>query len=95
MRADRNIEILTAGLKAAHEQLFTPAHMRRPDYPRNMEQLYSELEDEVHNMFMCVRRKDWAKLRQDAGEVISYASMMIERAEIEQRREATHEIFSH
>jgi arginyl-tRNA synthetase len=94
MRADRNIEILTAGLKAAHERLFTPVHMRRPDYPRDMEQLYSTLEDEVHNMFLCMRRKDWEKLRQDAGEVISYASMLVESAEAEQRRRSS-EIFNY
>jgi hypothetical protein len=80
MKADRNIQILTTGLKAAHKQLFTDKGLRRPEYPRRFDQIYSILEDQLFALYNAVRQNNFALIIEKGGDIIVTASMMVEFA---------------
>jgi NTP pyrophosphatase (non-canonical NTP hydrolase) len=82
MKADRNIQILTTGLKAACERMFSDKGLRRPEYPRNLQRIYSYMEDEVFELFTSVQDKRYTLVRENAADIIVTASKMIEYAEL-------------
>ena len=81
MRADRNIDILTAGLRAGHEKLFRPESMRRSEYPHDFDLLYSYLEDEMNEVFSAIAQNNSGKIFDTIGAVIARASMIAELAD--------------
>jgi hypothetical protein len=82
MKMNRNIQILTTGLKAAHERMFSDKGLRRPEYPRDLQKIYSNMEDELFALFNAVQDKKYALVRENAAGVIVAASEMIEYAEL-------------
>lgn len=85
MKAERNVQILTAGLEAAHERMFSDSSARRPEYPRDLGRLYSNMEDEVFALFESVQDKKYALAVSNAADVIVTASEMIEYAKLLER----------
>jgi hypothetical protein len=82
MEVDRNVQVLTTGLKAAHERMFSDAGLRRPEYPRNLQKMYSNMENELYALFSAVQDKKYALVRENAADVIVTASKIIEYAEL-------------
>jgi hypothetical protein len=82
MKMDRSIQVLMAGLKAAHERMFSDKGLRRPEYPRNLHKIYSNMEDGLYALFNAVQDKKYALVRENAAGVIVAASEMIEYAEL-------------
>jgi hypothetical protein len=82
MRMDRSIQVLTTGLKAAHERMFSDRGLRRPEYPRSLQTMYSTLEDELFALFNAIQDKKYALIRKNAGDVIVTASKIVEYAEL-------------
>jgi hypothetical protein len=82
MKTDRSIQILTAGLKAAHERMFSDKGLRRPEYPRSLQEMYSAMEDELFALFNAIQDRKYALAREDAADVIVTASQIIEYAEL-------------
>jgi NTP pyrophosphatase (non-canonical NTP hydrolase) len=82
MTADRSIKVLTAGLKAAHERMFSDSGLRRPEYPRNLQKMYSNMEDAAYELFDAVQVRDCAFIRKAAADVIIAASNIVEYAEL-------------
>jgi hypothetical protein len=82
MKMNRNIQILTTGLKAAHERMFSDKGLRRPEYPRNLQKMYLNMEDELYALFNAVQNKKYRLVRENAADVIVTASKMIEYAEL-------------
>lgn len=78
MNAYRNMEILTAGLEAAWEQM--QKHPARPDYPRDFDRLYEWLEDKVFSLYEAVRLKNISHIKTVAGDIIVTSSEVIEYA---------------
>jgi hypothetical protein len=82
MDTDRNIQILTAGLKAAHERVFSAAGLRRLEHPRGLQQMYSNMEDDLFSLFNAVKDKRYALVREAAADIIVTASKIVEYAEL-------------
>jgi hypothetical protein len=82
MRMDRSIQVLVAGLKAAHERMFSDTGLRRPEYPRDLQKMYSNMEDALFALFSAVQDKKYALARERAADIIVAASKMIEYAEL-------------
>jgi NTP pyrophosphatase (non-canonical NTP hydrolase) len=82
MKTDRSIQILTTGLKAAHERMFSDKGLRRPEYPRSLQKMYSIIEDELYELFNAIQDKKYVLVREDAADVIVTASKMIEYSEL-------------
>jgi hypothetical protein len=81
MLPEKAITILTAGLKAAHRRMFRPESLKREDYPHNLNKLYGYLEDELYGAYSGIASKDWQKVYDQAGEIITRASMMADMAD--------------
>jgi hypothetical protein len=81
MRSDRCIQILTAGLKAAHKIMFTERNSRKEEYPRDFDTMYAWLEDKVYDLYSAVALKDIGLISRTAGDVIVTASEIVEYAE--------------
>jgi hypothetical protein len=81
MRMDRNIQVLVAGLKAAHERMFSDKGLRRPEYPRDLQTMCSTMEDSVYDVFNAIQNKKYTLVRESAADVIVNASKIIEHAE--------------
>jgi hypothetical protein len=82
MKMDRSIQVLTTGLKAAHERMFSDKGLRRPEYPRSLQEMYSAMEDELFALFNAIQDEKYALVREDAADVIVTASKIIEYAEL-------------
>jgi hypothetical protein len=82
MNMDRSTQILTAGLKAAHERMFSDKGLRRPEYPRSLQKMYSIIEDELYALFKAVQDKEYTQVRGDAADIIVTASKIIEYVEL-------------
>jgi hypothetical protein len=82
MKTDRSIQVLTTGLKAAHEQMFSGKGLRRPEYPRNLSRMYSDMEDDLYELFNAIQDKKYPLVRENAANVIVTASKIIEYAEL-------------
>jgi hypothetical protein len=82
MKMDRSIQVLTTGLKAAHERMFSDKSLRRPEYPRNLQKMYSAMEDELYALFNSIQNKKYVLVRENAGNVIVTASKIVEYAEL-------------
>jgi hypothetical protein len=82
MKMDRNIQILTTGLKAAHERMFSDKGLRRPEYPRSLQKMYSNMENELYALFSAMQDKKYLLVRENAADVIVTASKIIEYAEL-------------
>jgi hypothetical protein len=80
MKADRNIEILTTGLKAAHEQMFK--HKERPEYPYDFDRLYEWMEDKLFNLYEAIKLKKFSHVRTVAADIIVTSSEIVELAEV-------------
>ena len=78
MTTERNAEILSAGTKAAEEQM--EKHPARPDYPRDFSRLYDWLEDKVYNLYEAIQKKNMLHIRTVAADLIVTASEMVEFA---------------
>jgi hypothetical protein len=82
MKTDRNIQVLMAGLKAAHERMFSDAALRRPEYVRDLQRLYSNMEDALYVVFDFIKEKKYVLVREKAADIIVAASEMVEYAEL-------------
>jgi hypothetical protein len=82
MKMDRSIQVLTAGLKAAHERMFSDKGLRRPEYPRNLLKMYSNMEDDLYDLFNAIQDKKYPLVRENAANVIVTASKIIEYTEL-------------
>jgi hypothetical protein len=82
MKMDRNVQILTTGLKAAHERMFSDKGLRKPEYTRDLQKMYSDMEDELYALFNAVHNKKYALVRENAADIIVAASEIIEYAEL-------------
>jgi hypothetical protein len=82
MKPDRSIQILMDGLKAAHERMFSEKGLRRPEYPPNLQTLYSNMEDGLFRVFEAIQCKKYTCVRETAADVIVLASEIIEYAEL-------------
>jgi NTP pyrophosphatase (non-canonical NTP hydrolase) len=82
MNVDRSTQVLVTGLKAAHERMFSDEGLRRPEYPRNLQKLYSTMEDELYELFCAIQDKKYPLVRENAADVIVTASKIIEYAEL-------------
>jgi hypothetical protein len=80
VKPERNIQILTRGLKASHEQMFK--HPQRREYPHDFDRLYEWLEDKVFNLYEAIQMKKTAHTRTVAADIIVTACEMIELAEM-------------
>ena len=74
------IEILTTGIKSAHGRMFRKEHIKAKD-TLQISKLYGILEDEVHSLYLRIEHGDYKGIIDEAGDVIAYASMIIELAE--------------
>jgi NTP pyrophosphatase (non-canonical NTP hydrolase) len=82
MTMDRSVKVLVTGLKAAHERMFSDKGVRRPEYPRDLQKMYSDMEDELYELFSAIQDKKYALVREGAADVIVTASKIIEYAEL-------------
>jgi hypothetical protein len=82
MKMDRNIQILTTGLKAAYERMFSDKGLRRPEYPRSLQKMYSNIEDELYALFNAIQDRRYELVREDAADIIVTAAKIIEYAEL-------------
>jgi hypothetical protein len=80
MKVDRNIQVLIAGLEAAHGRMFSDKWLSRPEYPRDLQKMYSNMEDALFVLFNSIQDKNYALIRERAADVIIAASEMIEYA---------------
>jgi hypothetical protein len=85
MKTDRNIQILTTGLRAAHERMFSNTGLRRPEYPRDLQKMYSYMEDGLFLLFNAVKDKKYALVKESAADIIVTASEITEYAELLER----------
>jgi hypothetical protein len=81
MTPGRSIQILTTGLKAAHERMFRGNASQRPEYPRNFLRLYGWAEDHLFALLNATKDKNLAEIRACAGDVIITMSEIVEHAE--------------
>jgi hypothetical protein len=82
MEMDRNTRVLTAGLKAAHERMFSDRGLLTPEYPRDLQKMYSNIEDELFGLFNAIQDKKYVLVRENAAAVIVTASKIVEYAEL-------------
>lgn len=68
------------GLIAAHWRMFSDKGLRRPEYPRDLQKMYSAMEDRLFALFNSIQGKKYALIRDQAADVIVTASEMIEYA---------------
>jgi NTP pyrophosphatase (non-canonical NTP hydrolase) len=61
--------------------MFSDKVLRRPEYPRSLQRMYSTMEDELYELFNAVQDKKYALVREDAADIIITASKIIEYAE--------------
>lgn len=85
MTTTRSMQVLTAGLKAAHEQMFSDTGLRRPEYPRNFQKIYTSLENNVFALYEAIRDEKFARVRETAADTIVNASKIVEYAEFMER----------
>jgi hypothetical protein len=81
MEADRSIQILLTGVKAAHERMFQGKGTQKPEYPRDLAKLYSWSEDSFFELFNAVKDRKPEEIRKNAANVIILMSEIIEYAE--------------
>jgi hypothetical protein len=82
MKMDRSIQVLTTGLRAAHERMFSDKGLRRPEYPRDLQKMYSDMEDELYALYSVIQNKKYPLVREKAAGIIVTASEIIEYAEL-------------
>ena len=73
------ISILASGLKVAHGRMFRKEHIKDKDTMQLMK-VYGKLEDEVHSLYLRIDHGDYNGMIDEAGDVIAYASMIIDLA---------------
>jgi hypothetical protein len=71
-----------AGLKAAHERMFSDKGLRKPEYPRSLLEMYSNIEDELFALYESVQSRKYIAARENAADVIVTASEIVEHAEL-------------
>lgn len=81
MNTERNTQILVAGLKAAHECMYSDRGLRRPEYPRDLAAMYSGMEDELFALYNAIQDNRYAQARTNAAGIIVLASEVIEYVE--------------
>jgi hypothetical protein len=81
MRAERNMRILTEGLKAAHARMFQGNGLQKPEYPRDFMKLYGWSEDSLFNLFDAIKSRQFTEMRENAADMIILMSEIIEHAE--------------
>jgi hypothetical protein len=82
MRVDRSMQVLTIGLKAACERLFSGKGLRRPEYPQSLQKMYSDMEDALFALFNAIEDKKYTRIREHAADIIVIASEIVEYAEL-------------
>jgi hypothetical protein len=82
MKMDRNVQVLTSGLKAAHERMFSCEGLRKPEYPRDLQEMYSGMEDEFFKLYGAIQNKKYLLVRKNAADIIITASKVVEYAEL-------------
>jgi hypothetical protein len=78
MKADRNIELLVAGTRAAHRRLFRQEELKKGEYIHDFLTIYSDLEDEVYSLYTAIQLKQIDRINRNAGDVIVQASKLAE-----------------
>jgi hypothetical protein len=82
MKVDRNIQTLIRGLKAVHEYMLSDKGLRVPEYPCELQKTCSAIEDRLCKLFNAVQNKEYARVREDAADIIVAASKIIEYTEL-------------
>jgi hypothetical protein len=82
MEADRSVDILLAGLTAAHKQVFKGANTPKMEYPHDFARLYGWAENALFSLYEAVKAKQHAKIREAAADVIVLMSEIIDLAGI-------------
>jgi hypothetical protein len=65
--------------------MFSDKGLRRPEYPRDLQKMYSSMEDELFALFAAMQDKKYGRVRENAAEIIVTASKIIEYAELLER----------
>jgi hypothetical protein len=78
MKADRNIQLLVTGMRAAHRRLFRQEELKKGEYVHDFPTIYSELEDALYAAFTAIQLKQTDKINRNAGDVIVAASKLAE-----------------
>ena len=79
MKPERRAEVLSAGFKAAQEQM--EKHPARPEYPHDYSYLYEWLEDKLYNLYEAMQLKQYRRIRVVSGEIIITACEIAEYTE--------------
>jgi hypothetical protein len=82
MTMDRSFQVLIKGLRAAHERMFSDRGLRKPEYPRDLQKMYSNMEDELFALLAAIQDKKYGRVRENAANVIVTASKIVEYAEL-------------
>jgi hypothetical protein len=78
MKAERNAQLLTAGLRAAHRRLFRQEELKKGEYVHDFLTIYSDLEDALYSLYSAVQQNQSKKINRDAGDIIVEASKLAE-----------------
>jgi hypothetical protein len=78
MKADRNIELLVAGTRAAHRRLFRQEELKKGEYVHDFLTIYSDLEDALYSLFTAIQLKQLDRINRNSGDVIVQASKLAE-----------------
>jgi len=78
MDAEREEQILLAGLKAAQNQI--PQHLQHKEYPRDFNRLYEWLENNVYALYEAIYHRKKDVIYGVSGEIIALVSKIAEFA---------------
>jgi hypothetical protein len=78
MKADRNVELLLAGTRAAHRRLFRQEELKKGEYLHDFLTIYSDLEDALYTAFTAIQLNQIDRINRAAGDVIVQASKLAE-----------------
>jgi hypothetical protein len=65
--------------------MFSDKGLRRPEYPRDLQKMYSDMEDELFALLAAIQGKKYGRVRENAADIIITASKIIEYAELLER----------
>jgi hypothetical protein len=82
MAMSRNVQTLMSGLKAAYERMSSGNGLRKPEYPPDLQKMYSGMEDELFRLYVAIQNKKYTLVRRNAADIIVTASEVIEYAKL-------------
>jgi hypothetical protein len=82
MTVERSLEVICKGIKAAGERILSFKGIQKPEYKRELKELYGSAEDELFNVYNAIEDKKYKELRERAGDVIIIMSKIVECSEV-------------